>query len=139
MSAQPPRFAITATQIDLVVQAFYARVREHDILGPVFYETLPPVTAVWVEHEDKIAAFWRNAILFERGYSGNPQRVHSQREAVEPAHFAIWLALFDEVLRDELPPELAAAWSNLAHRIGQGLRMGVVQSKQRHGDVPNLG
>ena len=91
-----------------------------------------------MDHEEKIAAFWRNAILFERSYNGNPQRVHAQREAVEPEHFAVWLELFDEVLAENLSPELAEAWSALAHRIGRGLKMGVEQSRQPEGGVPIL-
>ncbi|RYI03837.1 MAG: globin family protein, partial [Acetobacteraceae bacterium] len=33
--------------------------------------------------------------------------------------------LFDSVLRLELPPDTAAAWSALAHRIGRGLMFGM--------------
>ena len=92
----------------------------------------------WMAHEEKIAAFWRNAILFERSYDGNPQRVHREREAVEPEHFAVWLDLFDEVLKEKLSPELAAGWSALAHRIGRGLKMGLVHSRMEEGAVPIL-
>ena len=132
----PPRFPITATEIDTVVTEFYARVRADETLGPVFFQSLPPLRPAWMEHEEKIAAFWRNAILFERSYIGNPQRVHAQREAVEPEHFAVWLTLFDEVLNEKLTPELAEAWSALAHRIGRGLKMGVEQSRRPEGAVP---
>lgn len=50
---------------------------------------------------------------------------HMAAGNVEGPHFAIWLGLFDEVLNAELPPDLAAAWSALAHRIGRGLRLGI--------------
>lgn len=139
MNAMPPRFAITSDEINTVVASFYARIRADDTLGPVFFKTLPPNKEIWDEHEEKIASFWRNAILFERSYSGNPQRVHAERPAVMPEHFSLWLALFDEVLSEELTAEQTNAWSTLAHRIGQGLRMGVVQSKQRVGGVPDFG
>ena len=83
MNALPPRFPITAAEIDAVVIEFYSRVREDETLAPVFFQSIPPITSVWAAHEDKIAAFWRNAILFERSYSGNPQQVHREKEAVE--------------------------------------------------------
>lgn len=134
----PPRFPITAVQIDAVVAKFYAGIRKDDVLGPVFFESIPDEREIWVEHEAKIARFWRNAILFERSYDGNPQQVHAQRPAVMPEHFTLWLDLFDEVLAGELPHDLAASWSALAHRIGSGLRMGVTHSRQRQGDVPSL-
>lgn len=36
MNTLPPRFAITAQQIDTVVTDFYAAIRVHPGLGPVF-------------------------------------------------------------------------------------------------------
>jgi len=138
MSSIPPRFAITPHEIDAVVITFYQRVRNHEMLGPVFFESLPPMGNVWQAHEEKIAAFWRNAILFERSYNGNPQRTHQMREGVMPEHFAVWLGLFDEVLNEKLTPDQAAAWSVLAHRIGAGLRAGVQSTRQADGDVPIL-
>ncbi len=139
MNTLPPRFPITSEEIAVVVTEFYARVRKDETLAPVFFQSLPSLPKAWIEHEGKIAAFWRNAILFERSYNGNPQKVHSEREAIEPEHFAVWLALFDEVLKENLRPEQAESWSALAHRIGRGLKMGVVQSRAKYGDVPDLG
>ncbi len=117
----PPRFPISADQIALVVARFYARVRAHPVLGPVFGEHVHD----WTTHEAKIARFWRNAILLERSYDGNPMGAHMNAGNVEGPHFAIWLGLFDEVLQAELPPELAQSWSAMAHRIGRGLRLGI--------------
>ena len=52
--------------------------------------------------------------------------------------FSPWLQLFDAVLADNLPPPTAAAWSALAHRIGQGLRYAVVERDTLAGGVPRL-
>ncbi|WBU53790.1 group III truncated hemoglobin [Paracoccus sp. SCSIO 75233] len=117
----PARFDITPEQIDRVVAVFYAAIRRHEVLGPIFANHVTD----WPEHEAKIARFWRNAILFERSYDGNPMRAHMQAGDVRAEHFAPWLMLFDETLRRTLPEAPAAAWSVLAHRIGAGLRMGV--------------
>ena len=92
----PPRFPITAAEIDKVVAVFYARIRQHAALGEVFAAHVTD----WPEHEIKIASFWRNAILMERSYSGNPMRKHMAAGNVHGAHFPQWLAVFDEVLRD---------------------------------------
>ena len=104
------------------------------MLGPVFAGHI----ADWPGHEAKIAAFWRNAILYERSYDGNPMRVHMQAGDVRADHFPIWLGLFDETLRRTLPPDAARAWSALAHRIGAGLRMGVEDLRERRMGVPSL-
>lgn len=116
-----PRFDITADQIDRVVATFYAAVRRHEVLGPIFANHVTD----WPEHEAKIAAFWRNAILYDRGYDGNPMRVHMAAGDVRADHFDPWLMLFDATLIRVLPQDTARAWSALAHRIGAGLRMGV--------------
>lgn len=127
----PPRFPVTEPQIAAVVAAFYDAVRGHPGLGPVFAAHVTD----WPAHEAKIAAFWRNAILHERGYDGNPLAVHRAAGNVRPGMFDAWLGLFDSVLRRELPPDTAAAWSALAHRIGAGLRFGLID---RPGGPPIL-
>ena len=129
----PPRIDLTADQIGQVVATFYAKVRLDPVLGPVFAQKVDD----WPEHEAKIAAFWRNAILHERSYSGNPMRTHMQAGNVFESHFPVWLALFDTVLEAQLPPRLAAGWSALAHRIGAGLRFGLTMDSDNSG-VPNL-
>ena len=117
----PPRFDITAQQIDRVVATFYAAIRRHEELGPIFAAHVTD----WPTHEEKIARFWRNAILYERSYEGSPMRAHMLARNVAPGHFVPWLMLFDETLRRTLPEDAAQGWSALAHRIGAGLRMGV--------------
>ena len=130
----PPRFDISADEIGRIVTRFYARIRSHETLGPVFNAHVRN----WPAHEAKIAAFWRNAILLERAYAGNPMQVHQARPDVLPGHFTPWLALFDEVLAAELPADSAQSFSALAHRIGRGLRMGLVARGQPAGGPPDL-
>ena len=119
--AMPPRIPVTEAQIDRVVAQFYARVRAHPTLGPVFAAHV----ADWPMHLEKIGRFWRNALLLQRCYDGNPMQVHIAAGDVEPMHFPVWLSLFDAVLEQELPQPLAHAWSALAHRIGRGLSYGL--------------
>ncbi len=130
----PPRFNVTPEQIDRVVAVFYAAIRRHEVLGPIFGRHVTD----WPEHEEKIARFWRNAILYERSYDGNPMRTHMQAGDVKAEHFAPWLMLFDETLRRTLPEDTAAGWSALAHRIGAGLRMGVEDLRERRAGAPIL-
>lgn len=128
----PPRFDITAAQIDAVVAEFYACIRLHPGLGPVFAAHVTD----WPAHEAKISRFWRNAILFERSYDGNPMAIHMAAGNVHAPMFDTWLGLFDSVLRRMLPEMTAEAWSALAHRIGRGLRMGVEDREGR--GIPRL-
>ncbi|MDZ4312350.1 MAG: group III truncated hemoglobin [Cypionkella sp.] len=128
------RFPISPDQIETVVAAFYAAVRTHPTLGPIFASHITD----WPVHETKIVRFWRNAILLEGGYDGNPMAVHKAAGNVRPGMFDPWLALFDQTLTRELPPETAKAWSSLAHRIGRGLRYGLVDAAKTTSGVPLL-
>lgn len=132
--AMPPRFPIATEDIDRVVADFYAAIRVHPGLGPVFAAHVTD----WPAHEEKIARFWRNAILYERSYDGNPVEVHRRAGNVRPGMFSVWLGLFDSVLRRNLTPDQATAWSALAHRIGQSLRYAVVEDAALPGGIPRL-
>jgi len=134
VSTLPPKFDITRDEIARVVHAFYAMVREHPGLGPVFAAHVED----WDAHEEKVIRFWANAILYERSYDGNPVAVHQQAGNVRPGMFDPWLGLFDLVLRMELRPDQAASWSELAHRIGRSLRAGVVEKIYGADGVPRL-
>ncbi len=128
------RFDVDGGDIDRVVAAFYVRMRADAELGPIFAAHVTD----WAAHEAKITRFWRNAILLERSYAGNPMMVHMQAGDVKPAHFERWLAAFDVTLWEELEVGQAQAWSTLAHRIGHGLRSGLVAQQGRFGGVPDL-
>ena len=93
--ALPPRFAITDDQIALVVAEFYAAMRQHPGLGPIFAQHVKD----WDAHEAKIIRFWKNAIGLDKAYDGNPLAVHRDAGDVRPGMFIPWLGLFDTVLR----------------------------------------
>lgn len=129
-----PRVSVSADQIDAVVRAFYARVRKDPELGPVFAVHVSD----WTSHEERIARFWRNAILGEKVFDGNPMQKHRAAGNVEGMHFPRWLALFDETVHHELPPDTAEAWSELAHRIGRSLKLGLTFKLPENRAVPDL-
>ena len=134
MTAFPAAFAITPDQIDAQVAAFYAAVRRDAVLGPIFANHVQD----WPEHEAKIGRFWRNAILRDRVYDGSPMLAHRQAGDMTTDHFPLWLALFDATLTATLPPEPAAAWSAMAHRIGRALSMGVSDARRPSDAVPRF-
>ena len=128
------KFPVTRAEIERVVARFYERIRAHPGLGPVFAVHVED----WPSHEARVADFWANAILSERSYDGNPVAVHRGAGNVRPGMFDTWLAIFDQVLAQELSDTQAQAWSALAHRIGGSLRASVVERMQGPGGVPIL-
>lgn len=139
MNDQNPlqRFDMDREDIDRLMRAFYARIRAHDVLGPIFARAISAQDGdEWRAHEDKIASFWRNAIQIDREYRGSPMQAHLMNGEVKPEHFPIWLGLFHDTAREVLPAGKAAAISALAERIGQGLRWGLESAQERHDQGP---
>ena len=121
MAYQIQRFPIEGEEIRRVMESFYAKVRAHPELGPVFANHVGTTDAQWQTHITKIEGFWRSALLRDQdAYSGNPMAVHVTAPDIEIYHFAPWLVLFEETLEEELSAESAAAWSGMAHRIAKG-------------------
>ncbi|WP_264212334.1 group III truncated hemoglobin [Leisingera thetidis] len=128
---RPRKFDISTAEIRRLVASFYARVRADAVLGPVF----DAAVGDWAAHEEKIAAFWRGAILREPGYDGNPMQMHLANADIRPEHFPVWLALFRDTAERELAPETARAIADLADRIGKGLSYGI-ETFRRGGSLP---
>ena len=133
-----PKFEITRHEIDCLVREFYVRARRHPTLGPIFLAVVGDTDEVWRAHEAKIASFWRNAIGLDRSFNGNPMLKHLARPEIQPEQFPVWLELFHDTARDTLPPEAARSIGALADRIGQSLRWGMEQFRQKDGLPPRL-
>ena len=130
---QPDKSDIDRDDIARLVRAFYANVREHPRLGPIFHRHVGETDADWAPHLAKIEAFWSNVMLSGREYRGNPMQVHLGVPGIEKSDFDSWLALFDETAHNSLPAEKARAFSILAHRIGQSLWMGLQRARTSDG------
>ena len=100
--------------IRAVVDDFYGRVREDEVIGPVFNAHV----ADWDVHLPKMYGFWATVLLGEQRYHGNPVEKHRAVSEIRPAHFARWLDLFDQTLKDHCTPKDAEAWSAAARRMG---------------------
>jgi hemoglobin len=128
-SLTPPlvaRSTIRAT-IRAFVEDFYARVRQHPTLGPVFEERL---AGQWDPHLEKLTDFWMTVLCGVAAYKGNPFAAHLKvvrtgKHAMEAAHFIPWLELFEAAARAKLPPHLAPTAIEKAHRIADSLRQGL--------------
>lgn len=104
---------ITETLIRAVVDDFYRRAREDDLLGPVFEARISD----WDFHLARMADFWSAALLRTGRYSGHPVVVHSTIDGLSLAHFDRWVELFEVTVRDLCPPAPAEAFLSRARRM----------------------
>ncbi len=93
--AAAEEIGIDAAFIDHLVEAFYVKIREDDLLGPIFAERITD----WPPHLARMKAFWRSVLHNSGEFSGNPMLKHLAIPGLELRHFSHWLDLFYETLR----------------------------------------
>ena len=104
-----------------LVDAFYARVRQDELLGPVFNAAVHD----WPAHLRTLTDFWCSVALRANRYRGNPMGVHRALSGIGEAHFQRWLALWRDTVPRLVEPEGAARLIEHAERIGLSLRLGM--------------
>jgi hemoglobin len=121
----------TESQIEDLVTTFYARIRKHPTLGPIFERVIGDD---WTPHLKLMCDFWSSVMLTTGRYKGRPIpahiRINQQQEGtpegrpIQPQHFAEWLALFEATARELFAPDLAASFVEKARRIAESLKLG---------------
>jgi hemoglobin len=56
----------TMEDVQNLVNTFYGRIREDELLGPIFNDTIQDR---WPEHLEKMYSFWQTILLQEHTYS----------------------------------------------------------------------
>jgi len=87
ISLQVPSFP-NEQQIKELVDSFYLRVRNDDLLGPVFAEA---IGEDWDAHLVTMADFWSSVLLASGRYKGNPMLIHLALPRLGQHHFERWL------------------------------------------------
>jgi len=101
----------------LLLRRFYADVRQHDEIGPIFAEHIED----WPAHLEKIAGFWSGLTGGPALYGGGMAARHMPLR-LEEKHFQAWLGLWQRHCRAHLPPAEAEEMITIAEMIGQRLR-----------------
>ncbi len=100
-----------------LLRHFYADVRQHEVLGPLFNAQIHD----WPAHLAKIAEFWALQTGGPSRYAGGFAGAHFGL-GLEPAHFQHWLTLWEFNCRRRLPAREAAEMIAIAHEFGRRLR-----------------
>jgi len=100
-----------------LLRHFYADVRQHREIGPVFAATISD----WPAHLEKIADFWSGATGGPPRYAG-PMPLKHIPLSLEERHFSAWLDLWQRHCRAHLGAAEAGEMIRLAEAIGRRLR-----------------
>lgn len=94
--------------IKLLVNTFYTKVREDDLLADVFNDRIQDR---WPMHLEKMYKFWQTVLLEEHTYHGSPFVPHAKLP-VDRAHFDRWIELFYATIDESFSGEKAkeAKW-----------------------------
>ncbi|MGH8201305.1 MAG: group III truncated hemoglobin [Steroidobacteraceae bacterium] len=118
------RTGIDAAMIDGLVRTFYAKVRQDEVLAPVFTARVSD----WEPHLVRMCEFWSSVALMTGIYHGRPMEKHLPLP-VDGRHFDRWLQRFREAAREVCPPVAAAHFIERAERVAQSLEMGIAVSQ----------
>lgn len=85
--------------ISFLIHTFYAKVREDEMLGPIFNSIIQD----WPAHLERITSFWETSLLHKGSYRGNPGQVHREvdrqvNHSLEMEHFGRWLQLWHHTI-----------------------------------------
>lgn len=116
------RTGIDEAMIERLVHAFYSKVRQDDLLAPIFAARIKD----WGPHLEQMCAFWSSVALMSGRYHGRPMEKHVALP-VDAHHFDRWLELFEETARELCPPAAAEHFVERARSIAESLELGVAQ------------
>lgn len=109
-------------RIRALVFEFYDRVRDDDLLGPIFERRLE---GKWDEHLERMCDFWSSILHATGRYRGDPVGSHARIPDLSPHHFDRWISLFEETAHDILPPQEATDVVARSRRMRVVLERGI--------------
>ena len=110
----------TETEVTRLVHAFYAKVRDDVMLGPIFEAHVKN----WDRHLGTMVDFWSSALRGTARYRGAPLPKHVALAELRIELFHRWLGLFRETTQALDNADLQARADELAHRIAGSLWYG---------------
>ncbi len=90
----------TRSDIEKLVNDFYGKVQNDQLLGPVFRHV------DWPHHLPVMYDFWSSILLGDQSYRGNPLQKHLPLP-IEGKHFDQWLKLFTETVNENFAGDKA--------------------------------
>ena len=122
-ASRAKELGITEGEIQNIVHEFYVKVRNDDVLGPIFEKEM---SEEWEQHLAKMCNFW-STVMFGSGlYKGNPMVAHSHIANLNKALFEHWLILFERTLTEVCPRA-----EHVEEFMSRAKRMATVLSSQR--------
>ena len=126
------RDIISRADIDLLIRAFYEKVKQDDTIGIIFNEIMH---IDWEHHIPVIVDFWDSALLDADVYHKNAMEPHFAINKIFPLkqeHFERWLKLFTGTVDEYFEGRVAKLAKTRAQGIAgiMQLKMDAINNKQ---------
>ena len=116
---------LTEAAVREVISAFYKKVRQDTVLGPVFAEA---IGNDWAPHIEKINQFWLKATRLGTGYdTARFLPAHMQHFSIRADQIPRWLELFRETTAEHCSPAAAAVLVDIAVRMAETIEIGLAR------------
>lgn len=118
----------TRVDVEFLVNAFYARIREDDMLGPIFNKHI--ADDQWPAHLKKLADFWETNLFGIPKFRGNPPAAHIKvdknlNHSITQDHFGRWLQIWFATINDLFEGERAEMAKQRARIMSTGQFMAI--------------
>lgn len=120
------------TDVLLLVETFYSKIRVHDGLGPIFNVIITD----WESHFELLTDFWEAQLFLKRKYHGNPVTVHQEVDdkvsnSITSEHFGLWLNVWFATIDELFEGETAWIAKNRAQKMSTMLFMKIYEHRNR--------
>ena len=109
--------------ISYLVKVFYAKIRKHDLLGPIFNSHI--AEEEWPAHLEKLTDFWETILFGVQKFKGSPSLKHIQVDknlnyGITQEHFNEWVGLWHKSIEELFEGEVAQRAKESANQMAIG-------------------
>ena len=116
--------------IAILVRTFYPKVRENELLGPIFNTLIKD----WETHLELLTDFWETNLFFVKKYSGNPLEKHVEvdkiyNNKINELHFGTWINMWHHTIDELFEGDIAQLAKNRARNMSTFMNMEIFKSR----------
>lgn len=133
MKDYPKRAIESREEIAFLVRRFYEKIRQDDLLGPIFNQTIDD----WETHLEKLTDFWEGNLLFglKPKFKGDPKTAHQRVDelfdhSISMTHFGHWINLWIATLDEHFEGETAERAKMMARKMATFLFLKIFENRQ---------
>lgn len=120
----------TRDDVFMLVEEFYKKVRQDEILGPFFNETIKD----WDAHLQHLTTFWESSLFLKTRYYGDPLEAHIKvdkafNHSINELHFGIWLNLWSQTINELYEGDNAENAKRRARKMGTFIYLKIFEAR----------